>query len=35
MAGGPRYSTRKDFQYGEDVTTAEWTISTDGLPRTA
>ncbi|MGW4628934.1 Uma2 family endonuclease [Streptomyces rubiginosohelvolus] len=32
---GPRYATRKDFQYGEDVTIAEWTISTDGLPRYA
>ncbi|MCD9903956.1 MULTISPECIES: Uma2 family endonuclease [Streptomyces] len=31
--GGPRYATRKDFLYGEDVTIAEWTISTDGLPR--
>ncbi|MEU3748545.1 MULTISPECIES: Uma2 family endonuclease [Streptomyces] len=30
---GPRYATRKDFVYGEDVTIAEWTISTDGLPR--
>ncbi|MER7514870.1 Uma2 family endonuclease [Streptomyces sp. NPDC126499] len=30
---GPRYATRKDFFYGEDVTIAEWTISTDGLPR--
>ncbi|QHC20663.1 Uma2 family endonuclease [Streptomyces sp. GS7] len=30
---GPRYATRKDFVYGEDVTVAEWTISTDGLPR--
>lgn len=29
---GPRYATRKDFLYGEDVTIAEWTISTDGLP---
>lgn len=32
---GPRYGTRKDFLYGEDVTIAEWTISTDGLPRYA
>ncbi|WP_043264690.1 Uma2 family endonuclease [Streptomyces sp. CT34] len=32
---GPRYATRKDFVYGEDVTIAEWTISTDGLPRYA
>ncbi|MGW3268746.1 Uma2 family endonuclease [Streptomyces sp. NPDC001056] len=31
--GGPRYATRKDFVYGEDVTIADWTISTDGLPR--
>ncbi|KRV50783.1 hypothetical protein AQ490_13510 [Wenjunlia vitaminophila] len=30
---GPRYATRKDFVYGEDVTIGEWTISTDGLPR--
>ncbi|MER7990395.1 hypothetical protein ABTY53_33150 [Streptomyces noursei] len=30
---GPRYATRKDFVYGEDVTIAEWTISTDKLPR--
>ncbi|MGG2462516.1 Uma2 family endonuclease [Streptomyces sp. RGM 3693] len=30
---GPRYATRKDFVYGEDVTVAEWTIPTDGLPR--
>ncbi|MFJ8109029.1 Uma2 family endonuclease [Streptomyces sp. NPDC096132] len=29
---GPRYATRKDFVYGEDVTIAEWTISTEGLP---
>jgi len=32
---GPRYATRKDFPYGEDVTIAEWTIPTDGLPRYA
>ncbi|WP_372449256.1 Uma2 family endonuclease [Streptomyces montanisoli] len=32
---GPRYATRKDFVYGEDVTIAAWTISTDGLPRYA
>ncbi|MBL1110083.1 Uma2 family endonuclease [Streptomyces sp. 5-8] len=31
--GGPRYATRKDFVYGEDVTIADWTISTEGLPR--
>ncbi|MEU9098181.1 Uma2 family endonuclease [Streptomyces sp. NPDC048361] len=30
---GPRYATRKDFVYGEDVTIADWTISTDALPR--
>ncbi|MFF5759142.1 Uma2 family endonuclease [Streptomyces longwoodensis] len=30
---GPRYATRKDFVYGEDVTIADWTISTQGLPR--
>ncbi|GAA3133300.1 Uma2 family endonuclease [Streptomyces echinatus] len=30
---GPRYATRKDFVYGEDVTIADWTISTEGLPR--
>jgi Uma2 family endonuclease len=30
---GPRYATRKDFVYGEDVTIAEWTISTRNLPR--
>ncbi|MGW0498224.1 Uma2 family endonuclease [Streptomyces sp. NPDC003007] len=29
---GPRYATRKDFVYGEDVTIGEWTISTSGLP---
>ncbi|MGY1580866.1 Uma2 family endonuclease [Streptomyces sp. MN13] len=29
---GPRYATRKDFVYGEDVTIGDWTISTDGLP---
>ncbi|MFF5446835.1 Uma2 family endonuclease [Streptomyces sp. NPDC012888] len=32
---GPRYATRKDFVYGEDVTIAGWTISTEGLPRYA
>ncbi|NEA67821.1 Uma2 family endonuclease [Streptomyces sp. SID12488] len=31
--GGPRYATRKDFVYGEDVTIAEWTIATTDLPR--
>ncbi|MFC4032977.1 Uma2 family endonuclease [Streptomyces polygonati] len=30
---GPRYATRKDFVYGEDVTIGEWTISTQNLPR--
>lgn len=30
---GPRYAARKDFVYGEDVTIAEWTISTENLPR--
>ncbi len=30
--GRPRYATRKDFVYGEDVTIADWTISTEGLP---
>ncbi|KUF17653.1 Uma2 family endonuclease [Streptomyces silvensis] len=30
---GPRYATRKDFLYGEDVTIADWTVSTEGLPR--
>lgn len=30
--GGPRYATRKDFVYGEDVTIGEWTISTESLP---
>ncbi|MEU2333424.1 Uma2 family endonuclease [Streptomyces sp. NPDC006654] len=30
---GPRYATRKDFVYGEDVTIGEWTITTDNLPR--
>ncbi|MFG2948961.1 Uma2 family endonuclease [Streptomyces adustus] len=29
---GPRYATRKDFVYGEDVTIAGWTISTADLP---
>ncbi|MGC9501194.1 Uma2 family endonuclease [Streptomyces sp. WG7] len=29
---GPRYATRKDFVYGEDVTIADWTISTRDLP---
>jgi Uma2 family endonuclease len=30
---GPRYATRKDFVYGEDVTIGDWTISTENLPR--
>ena len=30
---GPRYATRKDFVYGEDVTIGDWTISTEDLPR--
>ncbi|MFI7317839.1 Uma2 family endonuclease [Streptomyces venezuelae] len=30
---GPRYATRKDFIYGEDVTIADHTIPTEGLPR--
>ncbi|MDX3456564.1 Uma2 family endonuclease [Streptomyces sp. ME02-8801-2C] len=30
---GPRYATRKDFVYGEDVTIVDWTIATSGLPR--
>ncbi|TVZ94219.1 Uma2 family endonuclease [Streptomyces sp. BK340] len=30
---GPRYATRKDFVYGEDVTIGDWTISTRDLPR--
>lgn len=29
---GLRYATRKDFVYGEDVTIADWTISTEELP---
>ncbi|MFF3414250.1 Uma2 family endonuclease [Streptomyces sp. NPDC002698] len=29
---GPRYATRKDFVYGEDVTIADWIISTADLP---
>ncbi|MFI9767508.1 Uma2 family endonuclease [Streptomyces sp. NPDC052415] len=32
---GPRYATRKDFLYGEDVTIGDWTISTLDLPRYA
>ncbi|NED80144.1 Uma2 family endonuclease [Streptomyces sp. SID11233] len=32
---GPRYATRKDFVYGEDITIAEWTIATTDLPRYA
>lgn len=34
-ASGPRYATRKDFVYGEDVTIGDWTISTEHLPRYA
>ncbi|MET9147606.1 Uma2 family endonuclease [Streptomyces sp. NPDC004042] len=30
---GPRYATRKDFVYGEEVTIGDWTILTEGLPR--
>ncbi|MDT0306825.1 Uma2 family endonuclease [Streptomyces sp. DSM 44917] len=30
---GPRYATRKDFVYGEEITIGEWTISTADLPR--
>lgn len=30
---GPQYATRKYFVYGEDVTIADWTISTENLPR--
>ncbi|MBM4794572.1 Uma2 family endonuclease [Streptomyces sioyaensis] len=29
---GPRYATRKEFVYGEDVTIGEWTITTRDLP---
>ncbi|MFJ8083463.1 Uma2 family endonuclease [Streptomyces sp. NPDC096205] len=29
---GPRYATRKDFVYGEDVTIGDWTIGTENLP---
>ncbi|MFD3912009.1 Uma2 family endonuclease [Streptomyces sp. NPDC058603] len=32
---GPRYAIRKDFVYGEDIVIAEWTITTDRLPRYA
>ncbi|MGA5423427.1 Uma2 family endonuclease [Streptomyces lavendulocolor] len=32
---GPRYATRKEFLYGEDVTIGEWTIPTTDLPRYA
>ncbi|MCS0639117.1 Uma2 family endonuclease [Streptomyces sp. LP05-1] len=32
---GPRYATRKDFLYGEEVTIAGWTIPTADLPRYA
>jgi hypothetical protein len=30
---GPRYATRKEFVYGEDVTIGDLTISTTDLPR--
>jgi Uma2 family endonuclease len=30
---GPRYATRKDFVYGEDITIGDWTIPTNNLPR--
>jgi Uma2 family endonuclease len=30
---GPRYATRKDLVYGEDIAIGEWTISTEDLPR--
>ncbi|UKY55315.1 Uma2 family endonuclease [Streptomyces inhibens] len=32
---GPRYATRKEFVYGEDITIGEWTITTQNLPRYA
>lgn len=32
---GPRYATRKDFIYGEDITIGKWTIPTENLPRYA
>lgn len=32
---GPRYATRKEFVYGEDVTIGDWTIATTDLPRYA
>ncbi|MGW6456884.1 Uma2 family endonuclease [Streptomyces sp. NPDC055078] len=32
---GPRYATRKDFVYGEDIAIGDWTISTENLPRYA
>ncbi|MFI5754173.1 Uma2 family endonuclease [Streptomyces sp. NPDC051569] len=32
---GPRYATRKDFVYGEEITIGEWTIPTGQLPRYA
>ena len=32
---GPRYATRKEFVYGEDVTIGDWTIPTGDLPRYA
>ena len=30
---GPRYATRKDFLYGEEIAIGEWVISTENLPR--
>jgi Uma2 family endonuclease len=30
---GPRYATRRDFVYGEEITIGAWTISTEDLPR--
>ncbi|UYQ62470.1 Uma2 family endonuclease [Streptomyces peucetius] len=32
---GPRYATRKEFVYGEDVTIGDWAIATTDLPRYA
>ncbi|MCM2393125.1 Uma2 family endonuclease [Streptomyces albipurpureus] len=31
--GGPRYATRKDFLYREEIAIGEWVISTENLPR--
>ncbi|QIP86103.1 Uma2 family endonuclease [Streptomyces sp. Tu 2975] len=30
---GPRYATRKEFVYGEDIAIGDWTIPTADLPR--